>query len=86
MNTDDVTVLQDARRSLVRQRTHIARRLASIELAPISIAEDLTKILVAIEAVDRTLADAGHPYFDVADASAADKDFANQVPHRNSEE
>lgn len=64
MNTDEVAYMKDARRSLVRQRNHLARRIAEVELAPIAMADDLTKILVAIEAVDRTLADAGHPHFD----------------------
>lgn len=64
MNTDEVTHMRDARGALVRQRNNLLRRIAAIELAPIAMADDLTKILVAIEAVDRVLADAGHPYFD----------------------
>ena len=64
MNTDEVTHMKSARGSLVRQRNDLLRRIAGIELAPVAIAEDLTKILVAIEAVDRALADAGHPHFD----------------------
>lgn len=63
MNTDEVTHLKDARRSLVRQRDHLAGRTAAVDLAPIAMAHDLTKIPLAIKAVDRTLADAGHPYF-----------------------
>jgi len=64
MNTDEVTHMKTARGSLVRQRNDLVRRIAGIELAPIAMAEDLTKILLAIEAVDRALADAGHPHFD----------------------
>lgn len=64
MNTDEVAHMRDARGALARQRNNLLRRIAAIELAPIAMAEDLTKILVAIEAVDRALADAGHPYFE----------------------
>jgi hypothetical protein len=64
MNTDEVTHMKAARGSLVRQRNDLVRRITGIELVPIAMAEDLTKILVAIEAVDRALADAGHPHFD----------------------
>ena len=62
MTADDVDDLNRARAALARQRNAIAKRLGAIELAPVSMAEDLTRILVAIEAVDRALADAGRPY------------------------
>ncbi|WP_336491026.1 hypothetical protein [Methylobacterium nigriterrae] len=64
MTTDEVDDLNRARSALVRQRSAIAKRLGSIDLAPVSMAEDLTRVLLAIEAVDRVLTDAGHPYFD----------------------
>jgi hypothetical protein len=64
MNTDQVEDMHRARGSLVRQRDLLAKRIGGIELAPVSMADDLSKVLLAIEAVDRTLADAGHPYFD----------------------
>ncbi|WP_336492144.1 hypothetical protein [Methylobacterium nigriterrae] len=61
--TDEVEDLNRARSALVRQRDAITKKLGSIELAPISMAEDLTRVLLAIEAVDRALTDAGHPHF-----------------------
>lgn len=64
MNTDSVEGLTRARGSLVRQRDVLATRIGGIELAPVSMAEDLTRILLAIEAVDRALANAGHPHFE----------------------
>ncbi|GJE42755.1 hypothetical protein [Methylobacterium soli] len=60
MTTDEVEDLNRARSALVRQRSAIAKRLGSIELAPVSMAEDLTRILLAIEVLDRALTDAGH--------------------------
>lgn len=64
MNTDSVEDLTRARRSLVRQRDNLAKRIGAIEMAPVSMAEDLTRVLLAIEAVDRALANAGHPHFE----------------------
>lgn len=64
MNTDSVEDLTRARGSLVRQRDNLAKRIGTIEMAPISMAEDLTRVLLAIEAVDRALANAGHPHFE----------------------
>jgi hypothetical protein len=60
MTTDEVEDLNRARSALVRQRSAITKRLGSIELAPVSMAEDLTRILLAIEVLDRALTDAGH--------------------------
>ncbi|SEP10318.1 hypothetical protein SAMN02799625_04688 [Methylobacterium sp. UNC300MFChir4.1] len=64
MNTDQVEDMHRACGSLMRQRDLLAKRIGGIELAPVSMAEDLSTVLLAIEAVDRALADAGHPYFD----------------------
>lgn len=64
MIADEVEDLNRARASLSRQRNALAKRLGAIELAPISMAEDLTRTLLAIEAVDRALADAGRPHVD----------------------
>lgn len=64
MTTDEIEDLNRARAALSRQRNAIARRLGTLDLAPISMAEDLTRTLLAIEALDRALTDAGHPYFD----------------------
>ncbi|MDP4021901.1 hypothetical protein Q8W71_04620 [Methylobacterium sp. NEAU 140] len=65
MNTDAVEGLKHARAALARQRDALAKRIGAIALAPVSMAEDLTRVLIAIEAVDRALADAGHPHLDV---------------------
>ncbi len=67
MNTDQVEDMHRARGSLGRQRDLLTKRIGGIELAPISMAEDLSRVLLAIEAVDRALADAGHPYFEASD-------------------
>nr|WP_132253360.1 hypothetical protein [Methylobacterium segetis] len=66
MNKDAVLDMKRARSALVRQRDAITKRLGSIDLAPVSMAEDLTRVLTAIEAVDRALADAGSPHFEQA--------------------
>ena len=64
MTTDEVDDLNKARAALARQRNAISRRLATLDLAPISMADDLTKTLLAIEALDRALTDAGRPHVD----------------------
>lgn len=65
MTVDEVDDLNRARAALARQRNAIAKRLGAIDLAPVSMAEDLTRVLAAIEAVDRALADAGRPFLAV---------------------
>ncbi|KAB1070109.1 hypothetical protein [Methylobacterium planeticum] len=62
MTAHDIADLNLARAALARQCNAITKRLGAIDLAPVSMAEDLTRILVAIEAVDRALVVAGHPY------------------------
>lgn len=62
MNAAEIKDLTEARAALVRQRNAIARKMGAIELAPVSMAEDLTRVLLAIEAVDRALVDAGQPF------------------------
>ena len=62
MTTDEIDDLHRARTVLARQRNAMAKRLSGIDLAPVSMAEDLTRILVAIEAVDRALTAEGRPY------------------------
>jgi hypothetical protein len=64
MNSEEVEDLRRARDALARQRNHIAKRIGAIELAPVSMADDFTKILSAIEVLDRALTDAGHPHMD----------------------
>ncbi|ACB27700.1 hypothetical protein ABID82_003753 [Methylobacterium sp. PvP062] len=65
MTADEIEDLNRARAALTRQRNAIARRLGGLDLAPISMAEDLTRTLLAIEAVDRALVDAGQPHIDI---------------------
>lgn len=62
MTAEEIDDLNRARTVLARQRNAMTKRLAGIELAPVSMAEDLTRILVAIEAVDRALTAEGQPY------------------------
>jgi hypothetical protein len=46
----------------VKRRRDMARQISGAPLPSIEMAEELTKILIAIEALDRTLNEAGHPY------------------------
>ncbi len=62
MSGEAIHTLSRARASLVRERDALARRIAGMDLAPVTMAEDLTRILVAIEAVDRALTAEGQPY------------------------
>ncbi|KQP31598.1 hypothetical protein ASF49_09095 [Methylobacterium sp. Leaf104] len=62
MTSEEIEQMNRARDSLARQRGALARRIGSSEVAAPSAAEDLTRILLAIEAVDRALVDAGRPY------------------------
>ena len=62
--TPDLAKLR-GRRVLSPLDDHFARRLGGLEVAPISMAEDLTRTLLAIEAVDRALVDAGQPHVDI---------------------
>ena len=64
MRAEEIDDLNRARAALSRQRNAIAHRLGGLDVAPISMAEDLTRTLLAIEAVDRALADAGRPHVD----------------------
>lgn len=69
MTTDEVEELHQARRTLVRMRRQIARNIGRLEVGPVSLAADLRTVLDAIEALDRALSDAGHPYLDVEPGS-----------------
>ncbi|MGH1589044.1 hypothetical protein ACRBEV_12580 [Methylobacterium phyllosphaerae] len=71
MTADEIEELNRARAALARQRNAIARRLGGLDVAPISMAEDLTRTLLAIEAVDRALVDAGQPHVDIHQMSEA---------------
>ena len=65
MTADEIQDLNRARAALARQRNAIARRIGGLDVAPISMSEDLTRTLLAIEAVDRALVDAGQPHVDI---------------------
>ncbi len=71
MTADEIQDLNRARAALARQRNAIARRIGGLEVAPISMSEDLTRTLLAIEAVDRALVEAGQPHVDIGSASDA---------------
>ena len=62
MTETAIETLNRARASLVRERDALARRIAGMDLAPVTMAEDLTRILVAIETLDRALTAEGQPY------------------------
>ncbi|MGV7032503.1 hypothetical protein [Methylobacterium symbioticum] len=62
MTESAIETLNRARASLVRERDTLARRIAGMDLAPVTMAEDLTRILVAIETLDRALTAEGQPY------------------------
>lgn len=62
MTESAIETLNRARASLVRERDTLARRIASMDLAPVTMAEDLTRILIAIETLDRALTAEGQPY------------------------
>ena len=62
MTHEQIDDLNDARESLMRRRSDLAKRIAEAPLVSVESAEEITKIQHAIEAVDRTLNEAGHPY------------------------
>ena len=62
MTSEEIKELNAARESLVKRRREMARQLAEAPLPSVEMAEELTKILVAVEALDRALNEAGHPY------------------------
>jgi hypothetical protein len=62
MRPEEIEDLTAARESLCRRRGELARAVAGDPHAPVETIEALTTILVAIEAVDRALNEAGHPY------------------------
>ena len=62
MTSEEISELNAARENLVKRRREMARQISEAPLPSIEMAEELTKILVAIEALDRALNEAGHPY------------------------
>ncbi len=74
MTSEEIKELNAARESLVKRRREMARQISEAPLPSVEMAEELTKILTAIEALDRALNEAGHPYMSqaVADQMQAD--------------
>ncbi|WP_445502879.1 hypothetical protein [Microvirga sp. G4-2] len=74
MTSEEIKELNAARESLVKRRREMARQIAEAPLPSVEMAEELSKILTAIEALDRALNEAGHPYMSqsVADGMQAD--------------
>ncbi|KLK91815.1 hypothetical protein AA309_18285 [Microvirga vignae] len=74
MTSEEIKELNAARESLVKRRREMARQIAEAPLPSVEMAEELSKILTAIEALDRALNEAGHPYMSqrVADEMRAD--------------
>ena len=62
MTSEEIKELNAARESLVKRRREMARQIADAPLPSVEMAEELSKILTAIEALDRALNEAGHPY------------------------
>lgn len=62
MTKDEIQELNAARESLVKRRREMAQRIAAAPLPSVEMAEELTKVLAAIEALDRALNEAGQPY------------------------
>lgn len=62
MTLEEIKEMNVARENLVKRRREVARQVGGAPLPSIEMAEELTKILLAIEAVDRALNEAGHPY------------------------
>ena len=74
MTSEEIRELNAARENLVKRRREMARQISAAPLPSVEMAEELTKILMAIEALDRALNEAGHPYMSqgVADQLRAD--------------
>jgi len=66
MTSEEIQELNAARESLVKRRREMARQIAAAPLPSVEMAEELTKILSAVEALDRALNEAGHPYMSKA--------------------
>ena len=61
MTSDEIETMNLARASLARQRGALARRIGASEAAAPSAAEDLTRILLAIEAMEKKLSEISDP-------------------------
>jgi hypothetical protein len=66
MTSEEIQILTAARESLAKRRLEVARNVAESARPSAEIAVELTKILHAIEGLDRVLNEAGHPYMSKA--------------------
>ncbi|MGO4707107.1 hypothetical protein AB4072_15180 [Microvirga sp. 2MCAF38] len=71
MNSDEIDELVAAREKLVKRRREVAREVAAAPLPSVEMADELTRVLQAIEALDRVLTDAGRPYMSESMAGGA---------------
>ncbi|ACL57276.1 hypothetical protein [Methylobacterium nodulans] len=62
MTSTEIEALTQAREQLARSRLLLARRIAGTGELDLSSVEALTKVIAAIESIDRVLLDAGQPY------------------------
>jgi uncharacterized coiled-coil DUF342 family protein len=62
MTLEEIQELKAARESLAKRRRELARQVSEAPLPSVEMAEELTKVLYALEALDRALNEAGHPY------------------------
>ena len=62
MTSEEIKELNAARENLVKRRRDMARQISGAPLPSIEMAEELTKILIAIEALVLHFNEAGHPY------------------------
>ena len=74
MTSEEIQELNSARESLVKRRREMARQICDAPLPSVEMAEELTKILTAIEALDRALNEAGHPYMSAGMANQLQAD------------
>jgi hypothetical protein len=66
MTSEEIQVLTAARESLAKRRLEMARLIAESTRPSAETAVELTKILHAIEGLDRALNEAGHTYMSKA--------------------
>lgn len=62
MTSEEIEELVAARENLVKRRREVTRQVAAAPLPSVEMADELTRIFQAIEALDRVLNDAGRPY------------------------
>ncbi len=72
MTPEEIRELTAARESLCGRRSELARDVATAPHAAVETVEALTKVLLAIETIDRALNEAGHPYMSARLRAEAD--------------